>query len=61
MPKMSKKTAGHSEDMGVMVGHYGQLDGYTVGFETYLELRRHNRLRKREVVRRLQHAAAKVL
>ena len=30
-------------------------------FETYLELRRHNRLRKREVVRRLQHAAAKVL
>src|SRR3989440_10999005 len=30
-------------------------------FETYLELRRHNGLRKREVVRRLQHAAAKVL
>ena len=37
MPKMSKKTAGHSEDMGVMVGHYGQLDGYTVGFETFRE------------------------
>ena len=37
MPKVSKETAAHSEDMGVMVGHYGQLDGYTVGFETFRE------------------------
>ena len=30
-------------------------------FETYLELRRHNRLSKREVTRRLQEAAAALL
>src|SRR5256885_7718329 len=37
MPKVSKETASHVEDMGVMVGHYGELDGYTVGFETFRE------------------------
>ena len=37
MPKVSKQSAPHAEDMGVMVGHYGQLDGYTVGFETFRE------------------------
>ena len=37
MPKMSKQTASHVEDMGVMVGHYGELEGYTVGFETFRE------------------------
>jgi hypothetical protein len=35
VPKLSKETAAHVEDMGVMVGHYGELDGYTVGFETF--------------------------
>ena len=37
MPKTSKQTASHVEDMGVMVGHYEELDGYTVGFETFRE------------------------
>jgi hypothetical protein len=37
MPKASKDTASHVEDMGVMVGHYEQLDGYTVGFEAFRE------------------------
>ena len=37
MPKLSKATAAHVEDMGVMVGHYGELDGFTVGFETFRE------------------------
>jgi hypothetical protein len=37
MPKASKDTASHVEDMGVMIGHYEQLDGYTVGFETFRE------------------------
>lgn len=36
MPKASKQTA-HVEDMGVMVGHYAELDGYTVGFEEFRE------------------------
>jgi hypothetical protein len=35
MPKASKDTASQVEDMGVMVGHYEQLDGYTVGFEAF--------------------------
>jgi hypothetical protein len=35
MPKLSKGTAPRVEDAGVMVGHYGQLDGYTVGFEHF--------------------------
>jgi hypothetical protein len=33
VPKVSKETAARVEDFGVMVGHYGELDGYTVGFE----------------------------
>jgi hypothetical protein len=37
MPKVSKETASQVEDMGVMVGHYAELDGYTVGFETFRE------------------------
>jgi hypothetical protein len=37
MPKASKDTASHVEDMGVMIGHYEELDGYTVGFETFRE------------------------
>jgi hypothetical protein len=37
MPKLSKETAPQVEDMGVMVGHYGELDGYTVGFEHFRE------------------------
>ena len=35
MPKTSEDTASHVEDMGVMEGHYEQLDGYMVGFETF--------------------------
>jgi hypothetical protein len=37
MPKVSKADAPHHEDLGVMEGHYGQLDGYTVGFEHFRE------------------------
>jgi hypothetical protein len=37
MPKVSKATASHVEDMGVMEGRYEELDGYTVGFETFRE------------------------
>ena len=37
MPKASKETAPQVEDMRVMVGHYAELDGYTVGFETFRE------------------------
>jgi hypothetical protein len=37
MPKVSKATAPHVEDIGVMVGHYAELDGYTVGFEEFRE------------------------
>jgi hypothetical protein len=37
MPKLSKVTAGEVHDFGPMVGHYGQLDGYTVGFEDFRE------------------------
>jgi hypothetical protein len=37
MPKASKTTASRSEDLGVMVGHYEELGGYTVGFETFRE------------------------
>lgn len=33
MPKFSKESAPQVEDLGVMVGHYGELDGYMVGFE----------------------------
>ena len=37
MPKYSKKTAPHVEDAGVMIGRYGELDEYTVGFEHFRE------------------------
>ena len=37
MPKASKETASHLEDMGVMEGRYEELGGYTVGFETFRE------------------------
>src|SRR5947208_2409425 len=37
MPKVSKETAPNVEDMGVMVGHYAELDGYVVAFETFRE------------------------
>ncbi len=37
MPKASKDTASKVEDMGVMVGHYEELGGYTVGFEQFRE------------------------
>ncbi len=37
MPKHSKETAPHVEDAGVMTGRYGELDGYTVGFEHFRE------------------------
>lgn len=37
MPKASKDSASHVEDMGVMEGRYEELDGYTVGFETFHE------------------------
>jgi hypothetical protein len=35
MPKTSRETASHVEDMGVMEGRYEELGGYTVGFETF--------------------------
>jgi len=37
MPKASKESAGQVVDAGVMVGRYAELDGYTVGFESYRE------------------------
>jgi hypothetical protein len=37
MPKVSKATAPHVEDVGIMEGRYGRLDGYTVGFEHFRE------------------------
>jgi hypothetical protein len=37
VPHVSKATAPRVEDMGVMVGHYGELEGYTVGFEHFRE------------------------
>ena len=37
MPKASKETASHVEDVGVMIGRYEELGGYTVGFETFRE------------------------
>jgi hypothetical protein len=35
MPKLSRESAPRSEENPVLVGHYGELDGYTVGFETF--------------------------
>jgi hypothetical protein len=37
MPKASADSASQVEDMGVMVGRYEELGGYTVGFETFRE------------------------
>lgn len=37
MPKASRQTASHVEDMGVMEGRYEELGGFTVGFETFRE------------------------
>jgi len=36
MPKQSKNTAPQIEESPILVGRYGELDGYTVAFETYL-------------------------
>ena len=36
MPKQSKKTAPQIEESPILVDRYGELDEYTVGFETYL-------------------------
>jgi hypothetical protein len=36
MPKLSKNSAPHVEEGPILVGRYGELDGYTVGFEQYL-------------------------
>jgi hypothetical protein len=35
MPGLSRETAPHVEESPVLVGRYGELDGYTVGFESY--------------------------
>jgi hypothetical protein len=37
MAKISKESAPHVEDMGVMEGRYGQVGSYTVGFESFRE------------------------
>src|SRR6476659_6075330 len=37
MPKASKATASHVEDVGLLIGRYAELGGYTVGFETFRE------------------------
>jgi hypothetical protein len=37
MPRASRATASRSHDLGVMEGHYEELGGYTVGFETFRE------------------------
>ena len=37
MPKASAATASQVQDMGVMEGRYEELDGYTVGFESFRE------------------------
>ena len=37
MPKVSKTTAPHVEDVGIMEGRYGRLGDYTVGFEHFRE------------------------
>ena len=36
MPKLSRESAPRREENPVLVGRYGELDGYTVGFETFL-------------------------
>jgi hypothetical protein len=37
MPKASRETASQVEDAGVMEGHYEDLGGYLVGWETFRE------------------------
>ena len=37
MPKLSRETAPQVEDMGVMEGRYGEIEGYAVGFESFHE------------------------
>jgi hypothetical protein len=37
MPKTSRETASHVEDMGVMEGRYEEMGGYMVGFESFRE------------------------
>jgi hypothetical protein len=37
MPKASRDTAPHVEDLGIMEGRYADLNGYTVGFEHFRE------------------------
>jgi hypothetical protein len=37
MPKLSRETAPNVQDMGVMEGRYGALEGYAVGFEHFRE------------------------
>jgi hypothetical protein len=37
MPKLSKATAQHVENLGPLLGHYGELEDYTVGFERFRE------------------------
>jgi hypothetical protein len=37
VPKLSKETAQQVEDVGVMIGRYGEVGGYTVGFEHFRE------------------------
>lgn len=36
MPKLSKDTPARVEENPVLLNRYGELDGYTVGFETFL-------------------------
>ena len=35
MPSASRETASRVEDLGIMEGRYGELGGYTAGFETF--------------------------
>ena len=37
MPKMSKATAAIVQEIGPMTARYGELEGYTVGFEEFHE------------------------
>jgi hypothetical protein len=37
MPKLSRATAPHTEELGPLVGRYGELAEYTVGFERFTD------------------------
>ena len=37
MPKISKETAPHVDDIGVLESHYGEVDGYTIEFTSFRE------------------------